>query len=84
MQTISVYIIFACALVYAGWRIYKAISHKDKPGCSKCEGSAISEYKYPQKRLITFHLSILLGIRNLIIPCNRFVNIKFCYLCAPF
>jgi len=42
MQTIIVYIIFALALAYAGWKIYKSITHKEKPGCSKCEGSEIA------------------------------------------
>jgi hypothetical protein len=37
MQAIIVYIIFGLALVYAGWKIYKTISHKEKAGCSKCE-----------------------------------------------
>ena len=41
MQTILVYIIFGLALVYAGWKIYKSISHKEKPGCAKCEASGI-------------------------------------------
>jgi FeoB-associated Cys-rich membrane protein len=39
MQTILVYIIFALAVGYAGWKIYKSLTHKEKPGCSKCEGS---------------------------------------------
>jgi len=38
MQSIVVYIIFGIALVYAGWKIYKSITHKEKVGCSKCEG----------------------------------------------
>ncbi len=42
MQTILVYIIFALALVYAGWKIYKTISHKEKAACSKCENPVIS------------------------------------------
>jgi uncharacterized membrane protein YuzA (DUF378 family) len=40
MQTIIVYIIFGLTLVYAGWRIYKSATHKEKTGCSKCENSA--------------------------------------------
>lgn len=42
MQTILVYIIFALALVYAGWKVYKSITRKEKAGCSKCDGSAMS------------------------------------------
>ena len=42
MQTILVYIIFALAIVYAGWKVYKSVTHKEKAGCSKCEGSGIS------------------------------------------
>ena len=42
MQTILVYIIFALALVYAGWKIYKSITHKEKAGCDKCDGSAMA------------------------------------------
>jgi hypothetical protein len=41
MQTAFVYIIFSLALMYAGWKIYKSISHKEKAGCSKCEASGI-------------------------------------------
>jgi len=41
MQTILVYIIFVLALVYAGWKIYKAVTHKEKAGCSKCESSGV-------------------------------------------
>jgi hypothetical protein len=39
MQSIIVYIIFGLALVYAGWKIYKSVTHKQNAGCSKCEGS---------------------------------------------
>lgn len=39
MQTILVYIIFGLALAYAGWKTYKSITHKEKAGCAKCEGS---------------------------------------------
>lgn len=42
MQSIIVYIIFGLALVYAGWKIYKTVSHKEKPGCAKCENSGIA------------------------------------------
>jgi hypothetical protein len=42
MQTIIVYILFALALVYAGWKIYKSITHKEKAGSAKCEGSGIT------------------------------------------
>jgi hypothetical protein len=42
MQTIFVYIIFALVLVYAGWKIYKTITHKEKASCSKCENPVAS------------------------------------------
>ena len=42
MQTILVYIIFGLALVYAGWKIYKTVSHKEKGGCEKCDSSIIN------------------------------------------
>jgi hypothetical protein len=41
MQAILVYIIFGLALAYAGWKTVKSLTHKEKPGCSKCEGSGI-------------------------------------------
>jgi hypothetical protein len=50
MQSILVYIIFGLALVYAGWKIYKSVTHKEKAGCSKCEGSGITPIIDTHKR----------------------------------
>lgn len=41
MQTILVYIIFAIALVYAGWKAYKSFTHKHQPGCPKCDSAGL-------------------------------------------
>jgi len=49
MQTILVYIIFTLALIYAGWRVYKSVTHKEKPGCSKCEDSGITQVSTHKK-----------------------------------
>jgi len=51
MQTILVYIIFALAIVYAGWKVYKSLTHKEKAGCAKCEGSDISSSASVHKKL---------------------------------
>jgi len=50
MQTILVYIIFALALVYAGWKVYKSVTHKEKAGCSKCEAAGISSTMASHKK----------------------------------
>ncbi len=42
MQFIIIFIVLACAIGYAAWRIYKALSAPPNP-CAGCQGCALKD-----------------------------------------
>ena len=44
MQTVSVAVFVTAALAYAGWRVFRLVSHYQSP-CYGCEGCALKGVK---------------------------------------